>query len=349
MLKTLEDFQKESFFDQGALYAWRDHVWLFWGEITKSKRRPETPSILVADFFLEKEMQWWSFSSWIKLPIKELKGFFCSFSIEYQWEEASQDHFQKQFQKIQEWFTEKKANKVVPYVFEKSCVTLSAQEKESLIGHGLSNNQGFLYGAWEAGEGLLGLSPELLISQSGKEMKTMALAGTCAKEKFNESPSAFMNDAKELREHSLVVADLKKQLTRFKELKFYPMEIEKTPTLVHLKTEVEFITEDERGLEEVVQILHPTPALGCSPRDASLEIMGLLNEWEPRGRFGAPFGFSESLQQAQVIVAIRNLIWDKETVKIGSGCGIVKESQINKEWEELKNKRSSVKKVFGLI
>jgi len=49
------------------------------------------------------------------------------------------------------------------------------------------------------------------------------------------------------------------------------------------------------------------------------------------------------------LVAIRNIQWDKNKSYIGSGCGIVKKSELNKEWAELTLKRNSVKKYLGLI
>jgi isochorismate synthase EntC len=48
------------------------------------------------------------------------------------------------------------------------------------------------------------------------------------------------------------------------------------------------------------------------------------------------------------LVAIRNIQWQDEKIRLGSGCGIVKSSQIEREWQELKLKRESVKRMLSI-
>jgi menaquinone-specific isochorismate synthase len=72
-----------------------------------------------------------------------------------------------------------------------------------------------------------------------------------------------------------------------------------------------------------------------------------------RGRFGAPFGgFYRETASAELsqhcLVAIRNIQWQKTDVQLGSGCGIVPDSRLENEWDELKLKRESVKRMLGI-
>ena len=48
------------------------------------------------------------------------------------------------------------------------------------------------------------------------------------------------------------------------------------------------------------------------------------------------------------LVAIRNIEWQRQSVRIGAGSGIVAESELEQEFEELRNKREQVKQLFGI-
>ena len=95
----------------------------------------------------------------------------------------------------------------------------------------------------------------------------------------------------------------------------------------------------------MVECLHPTPALGVAPR----EQLGLLKKWRGgKDRLGAPFGIRWEPDQFLSVVAIRQLSWDENFFYIGNGCGVVAESELDDEWQELKLKRDSVRKMFRL-
>jgi menaquinone-specific isochorismate synthase len=72
--------------------------------------------------------------------------------------------------------------------------------------------QRYVYGIWNQEEGILGATPETLFHTSGKMVQTMALAGTAMKTSENR-PLDLLKDAKEMKEHRLVVEDIQKQLT----------------------------------------------------------------------------------------------------------------------------------------
>ena len=177
----------------------------------------------------------------------------------------------------------------------------------------------------------------------------MALAGTLPIEKFKENPETFLSDPKEKNEHLKVVQDIVQQLENLGRIELSETHIEKTPHLAHLCTSIEFENRTNTSFMKLVERLHPTPALGSFPRAMNRKYMGAFEKLEPRGVFGAPFGISYSQKAGDVVVAIRNIIWSEKELKIGSGCGVVKASTLNNEWDELANKRKSVKKIFGLL
>ena len=64
-------------------------------------------------------------------------------------------------------------------------------------------------------------------------------------------------------------------------------------------------------------------------------------------RFGAPFGVVVDGEFSSV-VAIRNISWSGNDVFLPSGCGVIEESTLANEWEELALKRNSVKDILGI-
>jgi menaquinone-specific isochorismate synthase len=147
-----------------------------------------------------------------------------------------------------------------------------------------------------------------------------------------------------------VVQDILQSLANYGELKTAGPQILELPTLFHLKTDIQCeIPKDHTfSFFNACRALHPTPALGVSPRTYGYEWMKSLPEQRERRGFGAPWGISWSKDEALCLVAIRNLQWDKSGCRIGSGCGIVAQSDLKQEWRELAQKRQSVKKVLGL-
>ena len=101
--------------------------------------------------------------------------------------------------------------------------------------------------------------------------------------------------------------------------------------------------------EQLVLALHPTPALGLAPRGSNIER---LRSWcvppDRRGTFGAPFGLRRSDGSELCVVAIRNVAWRGQELRLGSGCGIVSGSRPEREWAELEAKRASVRAMLCL-
>lgn len=344
-----QDFDKKSFLKEGALFGKEGQIWLLWGKPQISSIRPQAVAVSVSNFFEDEEREWKLFPFAIQLSYEEASKTFNSSFSDFRWQDASLEKFRTQFNQIQEWIKSKRISKAVPYTFETSDQLVGPLDIESMIRNALSQRRGFFYGSWSEGEGVLGLSPEILISQtSSRHFKTMALAGTTTIVNYEKSPNDFLEDPKESAEHLTVVEDIAGQLGKFGTVNVAETDVLTTPHLAHLHTSIELETKRPWRLENLVESLHPTPALGCSPRSESRSVMKLFNDLEPRGVFGAPFGFSLSAESADFIVAIRNIIWTKSGTKLGAGCGVIEESEFEKEWLELTNKRNSVKKIFGV-
>ena len=85
-----------------------------------------------------------------------------------------------------------------------------------------------------------------------------------------------------------------------------------------------------------VKKLHPTPALGAFPKKAGAEWLLGYQKKVDRKSYGAPFGYYHPpSQKVTCIVAIRQIQWGNRKIRIGAGCGVIAQSSLEKEWQEI--------------
>ncbi len=345
-----KDFDRQQFLKSGALFGKKDQVWLFWGQPHESESRPEAVALKCPDFFEKSTAPWLLYPYAMQISRAEAQSLFFPKTTPMQWQPVDDITFKQQFAEIQEGFKRKSLDKVVPYTFETGTCSDQQDFLPNFLGQALQVEKGFLYGQWDQDKGIVGVSPEILVSQiNEKHFATMALAGTCSLATWEENPEAFQQDPKEQIEHQKVIEDIVNQLKVYGGVDVHETSIVSTPDLVHMLTPLELKSHSAMRLETLVEKLHPTAALGGYPRKKSMQLLRRFEEQTPRGTFGAPFAVSFTPRSADVVVSIRNISWQGEQFKIGAGCGVVPESQYEKEWQELAHKRNSVKKIFGVL
>lgn len=267
-----------------------------------------------------------------------------------EWQNVEPQSFETSFTAVLQSIQAGLLKKAVPIVFENSTGKISSERIGAFIKHLLKVPPSlYVFGSWQNGQGVIGATPEVLLRQEGILLHTMALAGTCPKEDAANRGS-LLEDPKERYEHELVVQDISQVLVKYGRVQVAGPKVLELPTLLHLKTEIEcqLSTGQDFSFFEVCQALHPTSALGVSPRNFGYEWLKNLPEQKERQGFGAPWGISWSAEEALCLVAIRNIQWNPAGCRIGSGCGLVAQSDFQQEWIELSQKRRSVKKVLGL-
>jgi menaquinone-specific isochorismate synthase len=345
-----------NFLESGALLRSGPNNWfLLSGPFQESTEKPQDQVALFhPDFFMGSTPQYWIPESFYRLTDADLQAYVDAIAATslpaMTWQPAELESFTSSYNAILERIHQGPLRKAVPIVFEKSTETVGPGRIVAIIKQLLKAPTNlYVFGSWQNGTGILGATPEVLLRQEGRVLKTMALAGTCPKEDAGQRTS-LMEDAKERHEHDLVVQDIVQSLANYGELKMQGPQILELPTLLHLKTDIqcEILSEKEFSFFKACQALHPTPALGVSPRAGGYEWMKSLPEQQDRRGFGAPWGLSWSTDEALCLVAIRNIQWDRTGSRIGSGCGIVAQSDLKQEWRELSQKRNSVKKALGL-
>jgi len=99
------------------------------------------------------------------------------------------------------------------------------------------------------------------------------------------------------------------------------------------------------GDGELVARLHPTPALGGSPRRAALDWLR-RHEGLDRGLFGGLLGVLEP-GGAELRVAIRGALLQGRNARLWAGAGLVPGSDPAREWEETEAKLGTLAAAWG--
>ena len=319
-----------------------------WGPFERLPfRRPGRPAFFITDFFLDEARPWWHPSVWEELSVEEFAGSFDVSTLDVDWDAVDPEVFRELFESAREGFSAGEFNKIVPVVFETGRLRNGAPWRHFASRLGLLPRGLWAYGLSVGEYGLAGATPEILFQTHGRGYATMALAGTRVLSHAEE----LLRDPKELREHRLVVDDITRRLAPFGNVEIGALGILRLPNIAHLVTPIFFL---ENGAErmtfgDVVRRLHPTAALGVSPRsDAGERWLREADRVVQRRSFGAPFGLERDDRFALALVGIRNVEWEGTAVRIGSGAGLLTESVVEQEFEELRQKREQVKALFGL-
>ena len=130
--------------------------------------------------------------------------------------------------------------------------------------------------------------------------------------------------------------------------------IARTPRVVplrhvqHLVTPVSGRLRDDADVLSLVARLHPTPAVGGTPRELALE---LIAEEEPheRGWYAGPVGWIDRHGDGEFVVGLRSGVVKGDEVTLFAGCGIVADSDPEREWDESSNKLLALGTALGVI
>src|SRR5205807_3014279 len=130
-----------------------------------------------------------------------------------------------------------------------------------------------------------------------------------------------------------------RRLAPFGNLELGPIGIMRLPKIAHLITPIYFAENgaEKMSFAEMIRRLHPTAALGVSPRtEAGERWLREADRGVKRRTHGAPFGLELADHHALALVAIRNVQWHGDAIRVGAGAGLLPESQLEREFEELR-------------
>jgi isochorismate synthase EntC len=326
-------------------------VFIGWGPFEQLPfRRPERPAFFIADFFLDDPHPWRHPATWEETTFDELAARFEERGApSVTWDAAPRDTFRQFFDSAHTALERGDFEKIVPVVFESGRFAERGEWWRWFFTRMAQLPPGMrAYGYSYKAHGLAGATPEFLFEAEARAYRTMALAGTRPVARAQE----LLRDPKELREHRFVVDDIVRRLAPFGNVEIGPLGTLRLPKIAHLITPIFFsesLGSERMSFAEMVRRLHPTAALGVSPRnEAGERWLRQADRGVKRRTFGAPFGLEREDRSALALVAIRNIQWSGERVRVGSGAGMLLESAVERELDELREKREQVKALFGL-
>jgi isochorismate synthase len=193
----------------------------------------------------------------------------------------------------------------------------------------------------------LGATPEQLLKANDSVFETIALAGT---QKANDS-SAVIWKQKEKEEQQFVTDYIVNKLKNvaLDVLVSEPYSIQ-AGSIWHIKTDISGVFNLGSSLQQVVSLLHPTPAVCGLPKEDSKAFI-LENEKYDRTFYTGFLGelnssLTNETQSSDLFVNLRCMQIVENEALLYMGCGITKDSIPEKEWEESSNKSVTMKKVL---
>ncbi|TDD95780.1 isochorismate synthase [Flavobacterium cellulosilyticum] len=193
----------------------------------------------------------------------------------------------------------------------------------------------------------LGATPEQLLQSNDKIVKTIALAGT---QKNNDSVEVvWQNKEKEEQQFvtDYIVDNLNSVASEILVSKPYSI---KAGSIWHIKTDILATMNSECYLRNIIELLHPTPAVCGLPKEKS-KIFILENENYHRTFYTGFLGElnrsnADDAISSDLFVNLRCMEISGSIAHLFMGCGITKDSIPSKEWEESVNKSATMKKVL---
>lgn len=185
----------------------------------------------------------------------------------------------------------------------------------------------------------LGATPEELIRMDGDVARATCVAGSaprCADHEGDQAMGrALLANAKERHEHQIVVSALRETLEPLtSELRISEdPSLLRMPTVQHLATSVAGVVREGRSILELVDLLHPTPAVGGRPEDAALTLIRRYEGFD-RGWYAGPVGWLDGGDGGEFAIAIRSALVVGRQASLYTGCGIVAGSDPESEYDE---------------
>jgi menaquinone-specific isochorismate synthase len=190
-----------------------------------------------------------------------------------------------------------------------------------------------------ASAGFVGASPELLVRREGDVVESRPVAGTTVADS-DDALLALAASVKDTREHRFVVDGIVEVLEpRCADLHADAVpEVAVFGPVAHLATPIRGrLTPPAPSALELARLLHPTPAVGGTPRRAALDAIRELEGFD-RGRYAGPVGWVDARGDGEWAIALRGAELDGARARLVAGAGIVAGSDPDAEWAETQAK-----------
>lgn len=197
----------------------------------------------------------------------------------------------------------------------------------------------FVFGIGRGDATMLGASPELLLRRDGQRVETVALAGSTRR---SDDPSVDDHLAEQLfasrkdrKEHDYVVQRIRRTLAPKTLWVTAPEEpqVVTVANIHHLATPIRAQLDGRARLLDLVEAMHPTPAVGGEPSEMALRAIPEL-EGMDRGWYAAPLGWVDRAGDGEFFVGLRSGVIRGQDARLFAGVGLVADSDPASELAE---------------
>ena len=188
----------------------------------------------------------------------------------------------------------------------------------------------------------MGATPEQLLKINKNHFETVALAGT---QLHTEN---IVWNKKEIEEQQFVTDFIVDSIkSKVQNLKISDVKTIKAGNLAHLKSLISGELGKNYQAIELLEDLHPTPAVCGLPMNESKKFI-LAHENYNRKYYSGFLGEWNSEIQTDLYVNLRCLEIEKNNINLYVGCGITKDSNPEKEFFETENKSLTMRNVLAI-
>ena len=159
-------------------------------------------------------------------------------------------------------------------------------------------------------DGLIGASPETLVTVHGGTVTARVLAGTATRGADPDADTAaalaLVTSTKDQDEHGFAVQSVLASLaphTSVVTASEQPFTL-KLPNVWHLATDIEGRLADAASALDLVAALQPTAAVAGTPTDRALDLIRRLEPFD-RGRYAGPVGWIDANGDGEWAIALR--------------------------------------------
>jgi len=197
-------------------------------------------------------------------------------------------------------------------------------------------------------DGMVGASPELLVSRAGETVRAHPMAGTAPRGGDPTTDArlaaSLLASAKDRAEHQITIDMVWETLLPFCSY----VDSEPEPSIVavanvqHLASLVEGrLSHPPASVLELVAALHPTPAVSGWPLAPALDLIA-AHEGIDRDRYAGAVGWVDAAGNGTWAVGIRSALLDGATARLFAGVGVVSDSDPEAELAETEAKFQAV-------
>lgn len=190
----------------------------------------------------------------------------------------------------------------------------------------------------------LGATPEPLLTAGNGELHTTSLAGTLPAEKGQDSLNWSVKERTEQRMVTTFIQQTLQQQSGVYDIQSGDPKPSQAGAVVHLRTDFRALTRPEFRWMELVQQLHPTPAIAGIPRNLALKTIE-QTETHRRLYYGGFFG-SVSENSCELFLNLRCMQITNNVLMLFVGGGYTAQSNPEKEWRETELKARTLLSVI---